>query len=116
MTSPSQSKKLTLQELRRTRRDMLSAEWLLAVKKQPKSVRRKAAFQLLNVEQAILELGNAQLAEIRDKLIANEKDLRLGRENLKIARKELTQVTNVLSKIEKLLEVVGKVVKFVVTA
>jgi hypothetical protein len=116
MTSPSQSKKLILQELRRTRRDMLSTEWLLAVKKQPKPVRRKAAFQLLNVEQAILELGNAQLAEIRNKLIANEKDLRQGRENLEKARKKLTQVTTVLGKIEKLLGVVGKVVRFVVTA
>jgi len=116
MTTPAESRKATLKELRDTRRDMSIAKWLLAVQAQPKAVRRKAAVRRLDVEQAILALGNTQLAEIRDKLIANEQALRRGRDDLEKARKKLTQVTTVLSKIDKLLEAVGKVVKFVVTA
>lgn len=115
MSTPAKSREESLRVLRGTRRDMSSAKWLLAVKKQPKKVRREAANRLLDIEQAILALGNAKLTEIRDKLIANEQELRDGREELKKARKRLNQVKTVLGKIDRLLDAVAKVVKFVIT-
>ena len=115
MSTPSKSRDETLRILRGTRRDMSKAKWLMALKRQPKSVRREAAFHLLDTEQAILALGNAQLAAIRDKLIANEQNLRDGRDDLKKARENLNRVKTLLGKLSKLLDVVAKVVRFTTT-
>lgn len=115
MSTPAKLRDESLRVLRGTRRDMSSAKWLLAMKKQPKKVRRKAANRLLDVEQAILALGNAKLTDIRDKLTANEQELRDGREELKKARKKLNNVKTVLGKVDKVLEAVAKVIKFVIT-
>ena len=115
MSSPSKIKKDTLQTLRGTRRDMSRAKFLNALKRQPKSVRTKAAHARLDVEQALLELGNAKIAKIGDKLSANETDLRDGLKDLKKARANLTKVKDVLGKVNSVLKVISKVLKFVAT-
>lgn len=104
-----------LKELRATRMDMHSASWILAVTEQPDEVRREAAIRALDVQAAILELENAELEAIRDKLINNEPGLRAGIAGLSKARERLENVQDVLQKIATVLEVVGKVVVFVAT-
>lgn len=102
----------TLEGLRGTRRDMSRAIWLLAMKRQPESVRHEAALARLDVEQAILALGNATLSDIRQQLISNEHELRDGMRNLRDARQSLNQVKTVLGKIASVLDTVGKIVNF----
>lgn len=112
MSSPGNIKKNTLQTLRGTRRDMSRAKFLLALKRQPKTVRRKAALARMDVEQAILAMGNAKIAGIGKKLKANESALKKGTTELKVARRKLNRVKAVLGKVDALLKIVAKVVKF----
>ena len=113
--SPSNTKKEILKKLRQTRKEMMFAAWTGAIRKKPVEVRREAALKLLDINDAIHELQNANLAEIRNKLIANETELLEGTANLGQALENLNQVKKVLNTVSKLLDVVAKVVKFVVT-
>ncbi len=112
MSSPTNIKKNTLQTLRGTRRDMSRAKFLLAMKRQPKNIRRKAALARMDVEQAILAMGNAKIANIGAKLQANEAALKNGTAELKKARRKLNRVNDVLGKVGALLKTIAKVVKF----
>jgi len=107
---------MTLRELRAARKDMLSGPWKLSIKDQPQDVRRTAALRLVDTEQAILELGNAQLADVRDKLVENERDLLAGAKALAKARQNLAKVQAVLEALATLLAISAKVAKFVATA
>lgn len=114
--TPGKIRKETLKELRATRKSMTSAAWLLSIQKQPIEVRRDAALKLLDVEQAILALGNATLSDIRDQLVENEVELLKGRQRLEKARVRLTRVKGVLKAVGDFLAVVGKAVKFVASS
>jgi len=111
MTSPTRLKQETLAALRGTRRDMSSAAWLSSLAGQPPEVRRKAAFAMLEVEQAILALGNGKLAEIGASLQENEEALRTGRAGLIRARKHLGRAGSVLAATARLLDVIARVVR-----
>jgi hypothetical protein len=115
MMSPSNTKKEILKKLRQTRKEMMSAAWTNAIRKKPVDVRREAALKLLDINDAIHELQNANLDKIRNKLIANETELLDGTANLSQALDTLNQVKKVLITAGKLLDVVAKVVKFVAT-
>ncbi len=115
MPAPGELKSMTLKELRAARKDMLSGPWRLAIKAQPAEVRRAAALRFLDVEQAILELENAALADIRDKLAANEAALIAGTKALAKARQNLAKVQAVLEALGTLLTVAAKIAKFVAT-
>lgn len=116
MAPPSKTKNDVLKELRATRRDMISAAWIISLKNQPENVRRNAAFKLSDTQQAILALANAQLAKIRDKLMANEVELRNGRDALAKGEAEPREkVETVLQALGQFLTTVAKVVKFVAT-
>lgn len=112
MATPAEIRKRTLQELRATRKDMASAKFLLSLRGQPPKVKTSAAIKALQVELAILELENAALAEIRDKLIRNEVALKTGVRKLAKARRTLTKVKGMLSAVGKLLTTVAKIVNF----
>lgn len=115
MSSPSTIRDDTLSVLRGTRRDMSRNKYIRALKKQPAEVRKKAAFAVLDVEEAILELSNAQLSDIRDKLIANEDALKDSREALKKARRSLEKVKDVLDKTADLIGLLGKFLSLTLT-
>ena len=70
--SPGNIRKEILKQLRQTRNEMMTAAWIDAAREQPDEVRREAAFKRANIMDAIRELQNAELAEIRDKLVENE--------------------------------------------
>lgn len=115
MTAPGELKSMTLKELRAARKDMSSGPWKVSMQKQPPDVRRTAALRLADIEQAILSLGNAELAVIRDKLVANENDLLAGTGALARARANLARVQAYLEAAGQLLVIVAKVAKFVAT-
>jgi hypothetical protein len=106
----------TLRELRATRAAMMSPPWTIAIRGQTAEVRREAALRLVDVQQALLELETAVLADIRDKLLENEAPLRESCDNLRRARQNLAQVRQVLGAIGKLLTVVSRVVRFAATS
>ena len=113
--SPGDVKKETLKALRRTRKEMMSAAWIDALKKKSDEERRVAALKLLDVNNAIHELQNAVLADIRDKLVANEAELLKGIAGLDKALENLNQAKKVINSVSKVLDIVAKVVTFVVT-
>jgi hypothetical protein len=115
MPAPGELKSMTLKELRAARKDMLSGPWKISIKAEPPDVRRAAALRFLDIEQAILELENAALADIRDKLAENEAALLAGTKALAKARQNLAKVQAVLEAIGTLLAVAAKVAKFVAT-
>jgi hypothetical protein len=113
--SPSEVKKETLKTLRQTRNAMMTAAWMDALKKKSAEERQEAALKLLDVNSAMHELQNSVLADIRDKLIANEAALLNGIAGLGKALDNLNQVKKVINSVGKVLDVVAKVVKFVAT-
>src|SRR5262245_15022882 len=112
MPTPVELQDMTLAQLRQVREDMMSAEWDLSMSGQPPAVKTAAAKKLVNVERAILALENADLAAIRDRLIANEADLLAGAEALSKARQNLAKVQQVLEAVGVLLSIAAKVAKF----
>lgn len=101
----------TLSELRRARKNMTSAEWLTAVEDLPKAGRTAAATALLDTCLAIRRLENTRVADIRQQLAANEKELERGIGGLKRAGEKLRTVRVYLKAAAALAATVGKVVK-----
>lgn len=115
MATPAELRTETLRELRAARKDMTSAIFLMALENESPEKRTEAAHKLLDTERAILALGNEQLADIRDKLVANEVELRKGIVELGKARKRLSQVAKVLDAVGSVLGIVAKIAKFAAT-
>jgi len=103
----------TLDQLRETFLKMVSPEWDLALMGKPQDVVNKAAMTLLLVQRGRLRLENAELAEIRDKLVQNEEDLDKGRVQLNKALERLDQVEGVLNAAASFLDIIGRVVSLV---
>ena len=111
--SPGNIRKEILKQLRQTRNEMMTAAWIDAVREQADEVRCDAAFKRADIMDAIHELQNAELAEIRNKLMENETELLEGVTELGQALENTEKVKEVLNATGKLLEIVTKVVKFV---
>lgn len=109
--TPEEIKSKTLDELYALRKDMNSAEWRLSLEAAAPDDKRRAAEALLDVQQMILALENAQLAAIRDKLIANESALAEGVVRLSRARQRLGQARDVIEAVGGLIGTAVKVVK-----
>ena len=114
--SPGNTKKEILKQLSQTRNAMMSAAWIDSVRKQSIEIRREAALKRADIMDAIHELQNAELAEIRDKLIENEAELLKGTVKLGEALENLEKVKRILDVAGKLLGVLSQVVKFVAIA
>jgi len=109
--TPGEIRGKTLSELRRARRDMMSAEWLAGVKDLPEADCTEAATALLDVCLAIRRLENVRVADIRRELVDNEKELERGLRNLGQAREKLQRIKTYLKAATTLVATVGRVVK-----
>jgi hypothetical protein len=107
--TPEEIRDLTLEQLRETRLAMMSAPWLIELKKNPEK-KTEAADTLLMVNSAILELENAEFASIRDKLEQNEDALTEGAAELKNALQTVGNVGRILEVATKLLGIAARVV------
>ena len=103
----------TLEQLRETFLKMTSPEWDLVLVGKPEDVVNEAAKALLLVQRARLRLENAELADIRDKLVENEKGLEEGRVQLNKSLQRLDQIEGALNAITSLVDVVARIVPLV---
>ena len=111
--TPSEIRDATLSQLRAAKTQMMSNRWLAAVKTKTPDERTLAAETLFKIQDAILELTNAELAGIRDDLLANEAELTTGRQALATALGDLKKVKTVLNAASGLLAVVGRIISLV---
>ena len=109
--TPGEIRGKTLSELRRARRDMMSAEWLTGVKDLPEEDRTAAAMALLDVCLAIRRLENTRVADIRRELVDNEIELERGLRDLGRAGEKLHRIKTYLKAATALAATAGKVVK-----
>ena len=109
--TPGEIRGKTLSELRRARKDMMSAEWLSGVSDLPEAERTAAAMALLEVCLTIRRLENARVAAIRGELLENAKALGRGLRALERARERLQRIETYLKAVTTLLSTVAKVVK-----
>ena len=112
---PSTLLQQSLTTLRATRKDIASAAFRLNLGKKPIEDQRNAALHAHDVENAILALQSADLANIRDKLVANEAELIAGINDLNRARANLAKVEAVIGAAGRFLDVLSKVVTFAAT-
>ena len=76
--TPGEIRRRTLSELRKARKDMMSAAWLKGVQELPEAERTAAAVAKLEVSLAVRQLENAGLAAIGQGLAENEDELQRG--------------------------------------
>ena len=108
--TPGEVRGKTLSELRRARKDMMSAEWLTAVEDLPEAERTAAATALLDVCLAVRRFENARLGDIQRRLVENGKELERGIVRLERAGERLQRVRAYLKAAAALAATVGKVV------
>lgn len=109
--TPGEIRGKTLSELRRARKDMMSAEWLAAVNDLPETERTAAATALLDVCLAIRRLENARVMAIRAELVDNGKELEHGLRALERTRGRLHRIDAYLKAVTTLVATLAKVVK-----
>jgi hypothetical protein len=114
--APGDVRKATLVQLRAARTAMMSTEWAENFKTLPVPQQQDAHRLLFQVHLAILEMENARLADIRDKLVANEKALGEGIASLKDSLKKIQKIAAAIKAISEFLVIVGRVVKLVAKA
>ena len=112
--APSKVRRQTLSQLGRTFRAMMTPQWDLALEGRSDEEVTEAARSLLAVQRARLRLANAELADIRDGLQANEAALLKGAAELDGALADLRDVRRVLEATAAVLRAVGRVVDVVV--
>jgi len=111
--TPSALRDKTLSELRKAFAAMMTPEWDLALEGRSDEEVTEAARALLALQRARLRLGNARLADIRDRLQEDETALQAGIEYLGEALQDLQNVGRVLEATALLLGVVGRIVDIV---
>ena len=99
--------------MRQARKSLLSAEWTLSLEGKDDETKKQAANELLRVHHAIQKLENAQLTDIKDKLLENVRELEKGRERLANALTKLNQIKSVLNSVSGFLNIIGKVKKLI---
>ena len=112
--APSKIRTRTLRDLRKTFLAMMSPAWDMALDGKTNKEVTEAARALLAVQRARLRLGNAELADIRDGLKANEAELAVGGRKLAGALDRLHNVKAVLAATSAVLRTVARVVDIVV--
>ena len=109
--TPREVRGKTLAELRRARKNMMSAEWLTGVEDLSETERTSAATALLDVCLAIRRLENAGVAAIRRQLADNGQELERGIRGLERAGERLHRIKTYLKAATALAATVGNVFK-----
>ena len=114
--TPAEIRKASLRQLLDTRKQMMSTLWMEEMKTASVQDQQNAARLLLQIQHAILEMQNAKLADIRDKLVVNEKALGDGIDSLKKALKTIQNIRVAIQAIGQFVQIVGRVVKLLAMA
>jgi hypothetical protein len=100
----------TVKQLQETFLAMTSPEWDLALEGKPPGVRKKAANLLLSTQEARVRLENAELTQIRDKLLENEEALQVGRQQVMQSLERIQEIETVLKTVSSFIGIVARVV------
>jgi ribosomal protein L20 len=109
-------RRATLKQLRATRKDMLSTRWTIRLETATDEEKSEYARMLGNVQLALLELQNKQMADIRDKIAAHEKAISDGIAALEKSLKTVEKISKAVKAVGQFLQVLGRVAKLVATA
>lgn len=101
----------TLEQLLLTREKMMSTRWMLKLRTATPAQRQDNAMTLLLVQDAILKLQNGKLADLRDKLVANEQALNDGIASLKSSLRTIESIKVAVLAVGQFLQIVGRVVR-----
>jgi hypothetical protein len=93
---------------------MMSPEWDVMMQGWTEDDVARSAKVLLAAQRLRLRLANAELAEIRDKLRANEPDLLAGQQRLQNATANLEDTETVLEAAAGFINIAGRLVSLVV--
>ena len=99
----------TLSALTDARLKMLSPEWQAELDQQDAPTRLAASKALLRVEQAILSMSNAILADIAADMQNNEQGLTDATKALAAALDDISKVQTVINTVTSLVSVVAKI-------
>lgn len=99
----------TLSQLNETELKMTSPEGDALIQAASPADHQKAIQVLLDVHEASLALGNANLQSIAEKLKQNEKALVAGTEAVQDALNRLEKLTEILETVSTLIEIVAKI-------
>ena len=108
--APYELKAMTVKQLGDTIKAMSEPEYLWGVSKLSPEKQRENAWQNQQLQMANLQMRNAQLSDIRDKLIANETDLSDGILRVQKVVEDLTKTEEVMSQVKNFLDIVGRIV------
>lgn len=108
--TPNELKSATLKQLRETREAMLNLEYLLALEGLSPEQKSESAVALSDIQLAYLTLRNTKIADIRNRLEDNNKDLRNGIKTLKRALKDLSDTQAIIGAAAAFLSVVAKII------
>jgi hypothetical protein len=111
MPTPAESRDQLIRDLRATRAQLMSPEWLTMMQSASKAQQQKASRQLMNSQLALLKLESEALASFRDQLVANEPAIAQATIRLRAALDRLRSVAKVLTAVGDFLRLVGRVVK-----
>ena len=111
--NPSQIRQYAASILRRAVLAMMSAEWDIALEGKSSTQVAEAGKLLLAMQRVRLRLGNARLADIREKLIENEDALNESAQRLNGALDNLQDAQVVLQSAGGFLKIISRVVKIV---
>ena len=103
----------TLSQLDATELAMTSAAGDALIQAAPPSVHKNAINTLLNVHEARLALGNATLSSIVTQLQANEAALLSGSAAVQAAVQSLTNLTQILTTVNRLIVTVAQIVPLI---
>jgi hypothetical protein len=88
---------------------MLSPEWQAALDGESTDVRLQASLSLIKVQQAITALSNAVLADIAEKMTAQEGALTSATAGLTKALKKIGDVQKVMDAVTSILNIVATI-------
>jgi hypothetical protein len=111
--TPEELHKMTIDQLGEIRIAMAKPEYRLGIDNLLPAKQAAAAAIEDMVQTGWLEMKNAQLGDILEKLNENERDIDKGIKSVKTALGDLKKVENVLSAVGSFLKIVGRIVSLV---
>lgn len=110
MPTPGENRDQLIRDLRATRTQLMSAEWLSMIREAPKPQKQSAGDSLMKVQLALLDLETQALAAFRDELVAHEAAIAASTRSMKQALAKLESTAKVLKAVSDFLGVVARVV------
>jgi hypothetical protein len=111
--APYELKGLTVKQLGEIRNGMVEPEYLWKIMTSTQEEQKESAMIMHHVQLTHLRMRNAELSDIRDKLIANEADLTQGIQKVKEVMTDLQKTDQILSNIAGFLQIVGRIITVV---